>query len=44
MELLKIICILLILVGLGQAEDIIFFADDHYKSISHLQLNASATR
>ncbi len=40
---LKIICILLILVGLGQAEDIIFFADDHYKSISQLQLNASAT-
>ena len=43
MALLKIICILLILVGLGQAEDIIFFADDHYMSISHLQLNASAT-
>ena len=43
MELLKIICILLILVGLGQAEDIIFFADDHYKSISYLQLNASVT-
>jgi hypothetical protein len=43
MELLKIICILLILFGLGQAEDIIFFADDHYKSLSDILLNASAT-
>ena len=43
MEPLKIICILLILVSLGQAEDIIFFADDHYKSVSEILLNASAT-
>ena len=41
MKPLKIICILLILLGLGQGEDIIFFADDHYKSISQLQLNGS---
>lgn len=40
---MKIICILLILAGLGQAEDIIFFADDHYKSISKIELYASAT-
>jgi hypothetical protein len=43
MEPLKIICILLILVSLGRADDIIFFADDHYKSVSDILLNASAT-
>ena len=43
MEPLKIICILLILVGLGQGDDFIFFADDHYKSSSEILLNASAT-
>jgi len=40
---LKIICILIILVGLGQGEDIIFFADDHYKSSSEIVFSASAT-
>ncbi len=38
---LKIICILLILVGPGQGEDI-FFADDHYKSSGEILLYASA--
>jgi len=42
MKPLKIICILLILIGPILAEDIIFFADDHYKSSSEIVLNASA--
>jgi hypothetical protein len=41
MKLLHIISILLLLAGTGQAEDIIFFADDHYKSLGQPQLTAS---
>ncbi len=43
MELFKIICILLIFAGSCHAEDLIFFADDHYKSLGHLEFNASVT-
>jgi hypothetical protein len=41
MKLLHVISILLLLAGTGQAEDVIFFADDHYKSLGQLQLTAS---
>ncbi|MDD4161976.1 MAG: hypothetical protein PHW87_05790 [Methanothrix sp.] len=41
MNLLQIISILLLLAGTGQAEDLIFFADDHYKSLGLPQLAAS---
>ena len=41
MKLLHIISILLLLAGTGQAEDLIFFADDHYKSLGRPQLKAS---
>jgi len=41
MMLLHIISILLLLVGIGQAEDLIFFADDHYKSFGRPELTAS---
>jgi hypothetical protein len=43
MKLLYVISILLLLAGLGQAEDIIFFADDHYKSLGRPELTASVT-
>lgn len=41
MKLLPIICLLILSVAPGQAEDIIFFADDHYKSIGQPVLVAS---
>ncbi|MCX6673004.1 MAG: hypothetical protein NTY37_04405 [Methanothrix sp.] len=41
MMLLHIISILLLLAGTGQAEDLIFFADDHYKSFGRPELTAS---
>ena len=41
MKLLHILSILLLLAGTGQAEDLIFFADDHYKSLGLPQLTAS---
>jgi hypothetical protein len=40
MMLLHIISILLLLAGTGQAEDLIFFADDHYKSFGRPELTA----
>ena len=43
MKLFEIICILLILGGTCLAEDLIFFADDHYKSLGLLDLRASVT-
>jgi hypothetical protein len=43
MKLLNIISILLLLAGTGQAEDLIFFADDHYKSLGQPELAASVT-
>jgi hypothetical protein len=41
MKLLHVICILLLLTGMGLAEDLIFFADDHYKSLGQPVLMAS---
>ena len=41
MKLLHVISILLLLAGAGQAEDLIFFADDHYKSFGGPELTAS---
>ncbi len=41
MKLFEIICILMILAGTCLAEDLIFFADDHYKSLGLLELKAS---
>ena len=41
MKLLHVISILLLLAGTGQAEDLIFFADDHYKSLGRPELTAS---
>ncbi|MCK9564497.1 MAG: hypothetical protein M0Q43_00440 [Methanothrix sp.] len=41
MKLLHVISILLLLAGTGLAEDIIFFADDHYKSLGQPELTAS---
>jgi hypothetical protein len=43
MKLFEIVCILLILSGTCLAEDLIFFADDHYKSLGLLDLKASVT-
>ena len=43
MKLFEIVCILLILGGTCLAEDLIFFADDHYKSLGILDLKASVT-
>ena len=43
MKLFEIVCILLILGGTCLAEDLIFFADDHYKSLGLLDLKASVT-
>lgn len=40
MKLLHIISILLLLAGTGLAEDLIFFADDHYKSLGRPELAA----
>ena len=40
MKLLHVISILLLLAGTVQAEDIIFFADDHYKSLGRPELTA----
>jgi hypothetical protein len=40
MKLLHVISILLLLAGPGLAEDIIFFADDHYKSLGRPELTA----
>ncbi len=40
MKLLHIISILLLLAGTGLAEDLIFFADDHYKSLGRPELTA----
>jgi hypothetical protein len=41
MKLLHVVSILLLLVGSGLAEDLIFFADDHYKSLGRPELTAS---
>ncbi|MDD4652466.1 MAG: hypothetical protein PHQ34_09575 [Methanothrix sp.] len=41
MNLLHIISILLLLAGTGLGEDLIFFADDHYKSLGRPELAAS---
>ena len=41
MKFFEIICILMILAGTCLAEDLIFFADDHYKSLGLLELNTS---
>ncbi len=41
MKLLHVISALLLLAGISQAEDSIFFADDHYKSIGRPELTAS---
>lgn len=41
MKLFEIICILMVLFGTCLAEDLIFFADDHYKSLGLLELEAS---
>lgn len=41
MKLFEIVCILMILAGTSMAEDLIFFADDHYKSLGLLELKAS---
>ena len=38
---MHVISILLLLAGTGQAEDLIFFADDHYKSLGRPELTAS---
>jgi hypothetical protein len=40
MKLLHVISILLLLAGTVQAEDLIFFADDHYKSLGRPELTA----
>jgi hypothetical protein len=40
MKLLQVISILLLLAGAGLAEDLIFFADDHYKSLGRPELTA----
>jgi hypothetical protein len=40
MKLLHVISILLLLAGSGLAEDLIFFADDHYKSLGRPELTA----
>ncbi len=42
MRLLHVISILLLLAGNGLAEDLIFFADDHYKSLGQPELTACA--
>jgi hypothetical protein len=41
MKLLHIVSIMLLLAGTGLAEDLIFFADDHYKSLGRPELAAS---
>jgi hypothetical protein len=41
MKLYGIICVMLFLCGPGLAEDLIFFADDHYKALGEPVLNAS---
>ncbi len=41
MRLIGIICILLLICSACPAEDLIFFADDHYKAVGFPQLNAS---
>lgn len=41
MKLFEVVCILMILAGTCLAEDLIFFADDHYKSLGLLELKAS---
>lgn len=41
MKLLHIISIMLLLAGTGLGEDLIFFADDHYKSLGRPELAAS---
>ena len=43
MKLFEILCILLVLGGTCLAEDLIFFEDDHYKSLGLLELKASVT-
>ena len=43
MKLFEIVCILMVLAGTCLAEDLIFFADDHYKSLGLLELEASVT-
>jgi hypothetical protein len=42
MKLIEVVCITLLLIGAASAEDLIFFADDHYKAIGTPRLNASA--
>ena len=42
MKLLTVICLLLFSAGAGQSEDLIFFADDHYKSLGRPELAAFA--
>jgi hypothetical protein len=41
MKFFEIICILLLLGGTALAEDLIFFADDHYKALGQPELNVS---
>ena len=41
MKLFEIICILFFICGSGLAEDLIFFADDHYKALGQPLLKAS---
>jgi hypothetical protein len=41
MLLMHVISILLLLAGMAQAEDLIFFADDHYKSLGRPELTAT---
>jgi hypothetical protein len=41
MKLLHVISIMLLLAGTGLAEDLIFFADDHYKSLGQPDLKSS---
>jgi hypothetical protein len=41
-HLITVICILLLSAGTGQSEDLIFFADDQYKSLGRPELAASA--
>jgi len=41
MKILPIISILLLIAGIGQSEDLLFFADDHYKSLGQPNLVAT---
>ena len=41
MKILLIISILLLIAGIGQSDDLLFFADDHYKSLGQPSLVAT---